>query len=223
MSKAPQVASDDAVAALGLRHKVRITDPSKPLVVLVHGRAGNFDVMWTFRRAIPDDYSVLLPQAPLDDPIGGFSWWQVGEKGRREDAPAQGAASALQQFLTRALNFYQLNPACMLGAGFSQGAALISVLLQSPSNPLDGAALLAGFVLKQESPVRGKTRSILVLHGTNDDVVPIEMAQLGVTHLQELGYPVHFMQDPVGHKIGSGSVRALTTWVSSFGAGATEQ
>lgn len=219
MSLAPHVATDDAVATLGLRHKVRITDHAKPLVVLVHGRAGNYDVMWTFRRAIPDEYSVLLPQAPLDDPIGGFSWWQVGERGQREDAPAQAAAESLLQFLERARCYYNLNPSCILAAGFSQGAALISVLLQKEANPLHGAALLAGFVLKQESPIRGKTSSILVAHGTNDDVVPIEMAELGASFLKGLGYPVQFLQDPVGHKIGSGSVRALTSWVSSFGSG----
>ena len=216
MSLAPHVATDDAVATLGLRHKVRITDPSKPLIVLVHGRAGNFDVMWTFRRAVPDDYSVLLPQAPLDDPIGGYSWWQVGEKGKREDSPAQGAAAALQLFIERALSYYKLTPPNILGAGFSQGAALVSVLLQKPENPFIGAALLAGFVLKQEAPVRGKTQSILVLHGINDDIVPIEMAHLGATFLEELGYPVQFIQDPVGHKIGTGAVRALTSWITSF-------
>ena len=216
MVNSPEVATDEAVAALGLQHKVRITSPEKPLVILVHGRAGNFDVMWTFRRAVPEDYSVLLPQAPLNDPIGGHSWWQVGEQGRREDAPAQAAAGALQRFIESAVSFYQLKPSCFLGAGFSQGAALLSVLLQSSANPLDGAALLAGFVLKQPQPVRGKTRSILILHGSQDEVVPVEMAQLGASYLEGLGYPVQFIQDPVGHKIGTGAVRALTSWVSSF-------
>ncbi len=217
MLNSPQVATDEAVAVLGLRHKVRITNPEKPLIVLVHGRAGNYDVMWTFRRAVPDDYSVLLPQAPLDDPIGGHSWWQVGEQGRREDSPAQAAAESLQRFIEKAVAYYQLKPGCFLGAGFSQGAALLSVLLQSSANPFDGAALMAGFVLKQPQPVRGKTRSILVLHGSIDEVVPLEMAELGVSYLGGLGYPVQFIQDPVGHKIGTGAVRALTSWVGSFG------
>ncbi|NDC37863.1 MAG: hypothetical protein EBZ48_07395, partial [Proteobacteria bacterium] len=123
----PQEAPPEAVAALGLRHKVRITDPTKPLVVLVHGRAGNFDVMWTFRRAIPDHFSVLLPQAPLTDPIGGFSWWQVGERGKREEGPAQDAAAMLKRFLADSQAYYGLTPPNTLAAGFSQGAGLLSV------------------------------------------------------------------------------------------------
>ena len=217
-SAAPQQADLRAEKILGLKHKIRLGEPDAPIIFLVHGRAGNFDVMWTFKRAIPDHYTVIAPQAPLEDPIGGFSWWQVGAKGVREEGTAQLAAERLRSFLEKSLTHYSLTPSAILAAGFSQGAALLSVMLQRNDNPFEGVALLAGFVLRDNQAVRGKTSSVLILHGSKDDVVPIEMARLGERHLLELGYAVEFIEDPVGHKIGAGSVRALTRWVGSFAA-----
>lgn len=216
MTTAPYEADIKAEETLGLKHKIRLGDPTAPMIFLVHGRAGNFDVMWTFRRAIPDHYTVIAPQAPLPDPIGGFSWWQVGSKGVREEGTAQAAAERLRLFLEKSIPYYGLTPSAILAAGFSQGAALLSVMLQRSDNPFEGVALLAGFVLRDNQAVRGDTSSVLILHGTKDDVVPIEMARLGESHLVELGYAVEFVEDPVGHKIGAGSVRALTRWIASF-------
>ena len=57
-----------------------------PLVVLVHGRAGSREVMWSFDRCIPKGAAVVAFQGFLADPIGGFSWWDLEGSGSKRDA-----------------------------------------------------------------------------------------------------------------------------------------
>ena len=60
-----------------LKAEFRLRDASAPLLYMVHGRAGNIEVMWAFRRTAPETFSLLSVEAPQPDPVGGYSWWQV--------------------------------------------------------------------------------------------------------------------------------------------------
>jgi predicted esterase len=207
------VADEAAVRATGLKHKVRIQDPQAPLVFLIHGRAGSLDVMWAFRRCIPDHFSVIAPQAPLVDPLGGWSWWEVKEGHREELTSAVSALGLLREFMLRSIAFYNLTPPKRLAFGFSQGAGLLSLMLQRPENQFDGVAMLAGFVMRDPQPVKVRDTKILMVHGQRDETVPLDLAKKGQEHLKSIGYTVDFADDPVGHKIGPNGVRTLREWV----------
>jgi phospholipase/carboxylesterase len=195
-------------------------DASAPLFVLIHGRAGNRDVMWLFERALPKDAAIVSFQAPQIDPIGGFSWWDVSTPGASHRfAPAACAlvARALAQFLKH----FELSPKKSIALGFSQGAALLSVGAQLGTLHFDGFALLAGFVVPMEqSAIPGglevRKVPILIAHGTKDDVVPVEKAREGRDTLLAQGFPVSYVEDEVGHKVGVGATRELSRWLSSI-------
>ncbi|MCB0339977.1 MAG: hypothetical protein KDD53_10250 [Bdellovibrionales bacterium] len=212
------VASDDAVAVTGLSHKVRLgNDPSGPVVFFVHGRAGNYDVMWTFQRTLPSDWTIIAPQAPNKDRIGGYSWWDVELIGDEFVKGGLDASQVVNSFIEKSLNYYNLTPKRLLGYGFSQGAGLLSVLLQKDPSRFSGIALLAGFVLRlQDVPPESCKARVFIAHGTLDEAVAIDRARKGVQHLRENGFDVTFVEDEVGHKVGSQGMKALSHWVSSF-------
>lgn len=208
-----QKETDDARSALGLQHKYLLSnDPTAPLIFLVHGRAGTLDVMWTFKRTLPEECSIIAPQAPRPDRIGGFSWWDV-EAGRHIHADTVAASQTLTKFLKESCKYYGLRPRTQLALGFSQGAGLLSLTIQREPNLLAGTALLAGFVLRE--PVSGLTpplSEVLMLHGSQDDIVPAAQAREGAEYLRTLGFSVHFHEDPVGHKVGAAGMRILGEW-----------
>ncbi len=219
-----EIGSLAAESVCGLKHKFRLTsDPEAPLILMVHGRAGSFDVMWTFRRAIPEQWNAIAPQAPIPDtpdilPKGtvGYSWWEVLQGSRGEPEAMQRAASKLAHFLDQATTFYRLRPKRVVAIGFSQGAALLSVMAQRPDQPFAGIGLLAGFVIRNSDPTGVRTCPVQMCHGERDEVVPFDLAKKGAEHLRGLGFPVEIASDPVGHKIGPAGVRALKSFLEQF-------
>jgi predicted esterase len=201
-------------AACGLVHK-RSFDAAAdaPLFVLIHGRAGNHDVMSAFKGCIPPGCNVLLPQAHKPDAQGGFSWWTVDEDIYFRERAAS-AAEQMRAFIEGVTAHYRLAPRRTVAFGFSQGAALLSVLIQRSSGMLQGAALLAGFVIEEAGTPAPPLPEILIAHGLNDEVVAVPRARKGADFLRGRGYAVEYHEDPVGHKIGSQGMRALRAFAA---------
>ncbi|MDZ4784875.1 MAG: hypothetical protein SGJ02_02250 [bacterium] len=203
----------EAASKLGLLHKYQFSkNKSAPLVFLVHGRAGNCDVMWTFRRCIPEEFSIIAPQAPISDPIGGHSWWPVTEGYSKHQAI--NAQELLMNFIISSVDFYMLEPRLIIALGFSQGGALLSMLSQSNPASFSGIAILAGFVIKMDSVINTLHKpQIFMAHGLNDEVVPLTKSTDGKLYLEQNGYNVTYVTDNVSHKIGIQGMKSLKEWI----------
>ncbi len=210
----PELCSAEAEQALGLKHKYHIgADSTAPLGLLVHGRAGNFDLMWAFRRTLPESFNIITPQAPEPDALGGFSWWPVDLPREDFKARAEKAAEGIERFLSVGLSYYNLSPRLIVAYGFSQGAGLLSVVLQRSPNLFTAVALLAGFVIKQGDTPLSEGPRVFIGHGSRDGVVPLDKALEGKRHLEARGLNVELVQDDVEHKVGTQAMRRLSEWV----------
>lgn len=210
MSKSP--CTPEAEATIGLLHNYREgSSSSAPLIVLVHGRCGTRDVMWTFERILPPFCWIVSPQAPVADREGGFSWWPVTKEDREPNA-FETAAASVGNFVGAAERFYGLTPQLRIAIGFSQGAALLSVLSHTAAGEeFAGIGLLAGFVIEDESRALS-VRKFFVGHGTQDQVVPQAKAERSIEYLKRRGAFVESAFDDVGHKVGSNATRGLKEW-----------
>ena len=210
-------ATPEAEASLRLLHKIRFgSSPAEPVVFLVHGRRGNFDVMATFRRCFPDSWTLISVQAILPE-ANGFSWWDISNPSPRGDIDH--AYEVLRDFLTKACPFYGLTSTKKFAVGFSQGAALLSIYLQRSPAELTGVGLLAGFVFSDKKKREDFTvlPKIFIAHGTTDEVVPISKAKDGMKYLEQIGSRVTFVEDTVGHKVGVNGMNRLKEWVLDEG------
>ena len=188
-------------------------DPTAPLIVLVHGRAGSAQVMWAFDRTLPERANVVSFQAFLPDALGGFSWWDM-----TSDQPLEPAIMlARDRFhfaLDRYLELFSLQPSKVFAAGFSQGSVLLSAAMLTGIIRLDGLGVLAGFVsnVGEQRLIQGNP-DIFVAHGTADEVLSVEKAREGVERLRSYGLPVTYVEEEgVGHKLGIQGMRALKEW-----------
>jgi phospholipase/carboxylesterase len=186
---------------------------SAPLVVLIHGRAGDRSVMWTFERIIPDYCHVLAFQAFLPDPLGGWSWWDMTEAGSRREA-ILAAAGRFSRALQAFVSLYSLDPVSYVGLGFSQGAALLSAVSLGGMFDFDAIAVLAGFIFQPSQSVTLKKKPrIFIAHGVLDERVPVAQARDGVAVLEGQGFEVRYVEEGVGHKVGIEGTRALRAWL----------
>lgn len=186
-----------------------------PLLVLLHGRAHGMEVMSLFLRILPPTWNVLFLQAPNPDRDGGWCWWDSREADR---GAAKGAEVAPRVAATveHCIKSAGLAPAEVLAMGFSQGAAMIAILLQLHPGFFSRAVLVAGFVPKVE--LSGVTPRglppVLMLHGSEDAIIPLEWAEQGRDYLQNLGFPVSWFIEPVGHKAGVKGMRFIREWLA---------
>jgi len=206
--------SEESVVGLKFLYRPG-ADPTSPLVVLVHGRAGNRGVMWTFERAIPEGCHVVSFEAFLSDPLGGWSWWDMTVAGSKQEAIVF-ASNKLQSSLNSLLGLYGLEPTILVGLGFSQGSVLLSAVTFLGLVEFDAIAVLAGFVyLPSESTSLNKIPEVFVAHGSLDETIPVSKAQSGVEALRALGVRVEYVEEAVGHKVGVQGTRALKQWLQS--------
>ena len=97
--------------------------------------------------------------------------------------------------------------------GFSQGAAMSSLLAFLYPGRVRKLGILAGFVpsgldaLAEQRPLAGKP--VFVAHGTRDETVPIERAHASIRILEKAGAQVTYCEDDVGHKLSITCLHAL--------------
>ena len=97
--------------------------------------------------------------------------------------------------------------------GFSQGAAMCSLLAFLYPERIRKVGILAGFIpdgleeLVSQRPLEGKP--FFVAHGTKDETVTIARARASIEILEKAGAQVTYCEDDVGHKVSAACLRAL--------------
>lgn len=187
------------------------------LLLLIHGLTGDENSMWVFARDLPPHYWIVAPRAPhlSGMPQGGYSWRPADSEA--EDRPSleqlQPAVEALLRFVDDYAASVGLDAATFDVMGFSQGAAMSSLLAFLHPKRVRKAGLLAGFVpggldgLLSQRPLEGKP--FFVAHGTKDETIPIARARSSVDVLEQAGAQVTFCEDDVGHKVSITCLKAL--------------
>ncbi len=196
---------------------VRIQPPknqAKPqrTLLLLHGWTGDETVMWIFARKIPASTWIFAPRGPVQAPQSGYGWlphtgsWPTLE----EFGPAADALKAAFQKWREAVDAPQ-GPFDVMG--FSQGAAMTYALAANYPQQVQRIIALAGF-LPQADPMPGRYaalagKRIYIAHGSQDDTVPVQMAQFAVHTLQSVGAQITYCESEVGHKLSADCLRGL--------------
>jgi phospholipase/carboxylesterase len=206
--------AEEACVGLKFLYRPGVSEDS-PLVVLVHGRAGNRTVMWTFERNIPPESHVVSFEAFLHDPIGGWSWWDMSAPGSKRESIVY-AAHKLKTAIDAFIALQGIKPRTLLGIGFSQGSVLVSATASLQLVPFDAMGILAGFVFLPDEDVQlPRFPAVFIAHGTQDDTISVEKARKGAEALRLRGAEVQYIEEQVGHKIGIQGSRALKEWIAA--------
>jgi predicted esterase len=193
---------------------------SARLMLLIHGHTGDENVMWIFAQNLPLAYWMVAPRAlhPSGAEQGGYSWSPRNAEAEDRSSLEQLRPSA--EALLRIVDEYAASINIDAGTfdvmGFSQGAAMCSLLAFLYPQRIRKVGMLAGFVpvgleeLVSQRPVEGKP--FFVAHGTKDETVTIETARASVEVLEQAGAQVTFCEDKVGHKVSVNCLRAMKSF-----------
>ena len=212
------VTQGPAVEEAGLVH--RVLQPSgegpHPTVVMLHGRAGDEDVMWVFAQSVPKDWLLVAPRAIKADPDGGYSWHPRHEDEWPPLNHFDEAVSAVTRFIYALPQLYNADPDNVYLMGFSQGAATAyATALQQPEL-VQGIAGLVGFVPTEADAVLATEPldglPILMAVGKEDERIPYAISQASAQSLRNAGAELKYCEYDTGHKLNAQGMRDLKRW-----------
>jgi len=215
LSDIEHVLSGPAFEKLGLVHRVHIpkSNGPHPTLVMLHGLKGTEDVTWVFARAAGPEWLIVSPRAPIPAE-DGYSWNELDEEGKTDQTSFHTGLEALKKFIDRLPEAYPVDPKHIVLLGFSQGAAIAYTF--ATTHPVTGVAALAGFVPKQIAenlpPLHGLP--VLMLHGTKDETIPIDIARKNRDQLTVAGATVTYQESEVGHKVSNAGIAELKRWLA---------
>ncbi|MBD2141287.1 alpha/beta hydrolase [Anabaena sp. FACHB-1250] len=196
---------------------IRVSPPAKQtpkaLIVTLHGWGANAqDVASLIPYINLPDYEFLLPNAPYPYPHAdtGRAWYDL----RTENMYAGLAES--KQLLIDWLQSLETNTGIPLSrtilSGFSQGGAM--TLDVGLSLPLAGLVVMSGYPHPSVATLNpGSFPPTLIMHGTKDEVVPLQAAIKSRDMAKSLGVAVEYHEFEMGHEINLPMLEALRTFV----------
>lgn len=181
---------------------------ARQLVVLCHGVGADghdlIDLAPRWAAALPDAMFVS-PDGPeaYDGAPMGRQWFSLADRTPEVmQAGAKRAAPLLGAFIDAELARLGLGPDCVALAGFSQGAmmALYAGLRRRPAPR--AIVAYSGALLPGPDLVGAGAPPVLLVHGEEDAVVPVERSRAAEQALRSLGIPVESLWCPrLGHGI----------------------
>jgi phospholipase/carboxylesterase len=185
-----------------------------PLIIALHGRGADAtDLAGLSAEIHPDGYRWVFPQAPLPVPLGlgnmGWAWYALEENRAQTVIESR---NLLATFVHELLGEQQFTRSRVAVMGFSQGAAMALHLALSSPEPFGAVVAMSGYVPAAESLgdlSSAPAQPILMVHGTEDQTLPVHLAREARDLLQRAGLPLQYEEFLMGHQISLQSLQAV--------------
>jgi phospholipase/carboxylesterase len=154
-------------------------------------------------------------------PIGpgafGYGWFPLVPGQPPEPEAFLEASSDLRTFLDLAAERYPVDGKQQTVLGFSQGGLMAYELALREPKRFAGLVVLSSWlpeILSKDLPRLSEHRGfpVLVIHGTEDEMVPIEKAHESRRVLEDFGVDLTYQEFPMGHEIRPEAMRLILRW-----------
>jgi len=175
-------------------------DEELPLVIVMHGRGADANDLADLAPMVDDGYRFVFPHAakkfePMPGYSFGYSWF--------DGWPPEGDSilQSREKLLSLIDELEERYPTPKLViAGFSQGGMMaIDVGFRTKQN-VAGIVCMSGAIYEDGAPPLRKL-PVLLVHGTDDDMIPISAARRTRFILEENGVDPEYQEFPMGHHV----------------------
>jgi phospholipase/carboxylesterase len=209
---------------LSLFHLVRkptMQEDRPPLLLLLHGIGSNERDLFDLSPYLDQRFLILSLRAP--NPIGrdSYAWFQIDYRPQESfinAAQAEASRQKLIYFINEAVMSYGADPERVYLMGFSQGAIMSASVALTRPDLIAGAVLMSGRIMpdiqsKIAPPEQLEGLPILVVHGTLDQVLPINNGRNSRDILSKLPVDLTYHEYPMGHTVSEESLADVTKWL----------
>lgn len=174
-----------------------------PLVVVLHGRGADANDLADIAPLIDNNYRFLFPNAqePFEPSPGfsfGFTWFDGWPAERNSFLRSR---DLLLRFIDEALVRYPTPPGKIILSGFSQGGMMSLDVGFRTQQQLAGIVVMSGALNEQEPPPFNPEIPVLMIHGTQDDMIPVLAARRARRVVEDRGVHVEYHEFAMGHYV----------------------
>ncbi len=193
-----------------------------PAIVAFHGWGSNaLDLLAMAPYVAHGRLLALCPQGPLvvnRETIGGFAWFPLTSQLELRLADVESSLKQAEQFLDEALTRYPIDPNRLAVLGFSQGGVIAYGLALRRPERYAALVALSSWLPEQmlawaENKEALSKLSVLVQHGSEDNLVPVERAREAVARLRTLGVQLVYREHGGGHEMSSRALQELSDYL----------
>lgn len=193
-----------------------------PTIIALHGwGASAHDLLGLAPYLHGGEALVLCPQGPVQLPIGqgvvGYGWFPMSGGAELDPSVLTMAGLRLKAFLDEALEVHPVDRKHLLVMGFSQGGVMAyDLVLRDPAS-YTGLIAMSSWLppdLKVSEALADEHSSlpVMVVHGTQDPMIPVERAQESRERLISLGLSPTYREYEMQHEIRPEALRDIVGW-----------
>jgi phospholipase/carboxylesterase len=187
-----------------------------PLVIVLHGRGADANDLADLAPEIDGGYRFVFPNAPrrfeaYPGMAFGYTWFD----GLPPDPASIAASRALLLELIDALvEKYPTTPGKIILSGFSQGGMMSLDCGYRTQQKLAGIVVMSGALFEGDLPPIRRDPPVLIVHGTADDMINVNMARRARRMLEEKGADVDYHEFAMGHHVTPESLDVIREFIS---------
>lgn len=209
-----------------------VMDPATPAtasVIWMHGLGadGSDFLPLVPELRLPDSVAprFIFPNAPvrpvtINNGMSMRAWYDVFSRDARgrEDAASIRASAGLVHGLIDGECAAGISSRRIVLAGFSQGGAIaLQAGLRYPQ-PLAGILALSTYLplaatLAAEATAANRAIPVLICHGQQDPILPLDLAHTSLATLQTLGCAPRLLEYPMQHSLCAAEVLDISQWL----------
>jgi phospholipase/carboxylesterase len=194
-----------------------------PTILVLHGWGANaHDLLGLAPLLHGGQALVLSPQGPVAFEIApgfrGYGWFPITRGAPPSPAEFEEGRKVVAEFLAEAEKRYPVDRRKLVVMGFSQGGVMAyDLVLRDPDRFCGLVALSSWFpelVAQQVVQQPGhRNFPVLVMHGTEDPMIPAARARESREALVRLGVNLAYHEYEMGHEIRPEALRDLLVWL----------
>jgi len=189
-------------------------DAEMPLVIVMHGRGADANDLADLAPMIDDGYRFVFPNAPKKfEPMPGYSFgysWFDGwpPEGDSIVQSREKLLALIDELVAR----YPTAEGKLVVAGFSQGGMMAIDVGFRTKEKVAGIICMSGAIYEAGQPPL-RTLPVLLIHGTEDEMIPLWAAQRTRMVLEENGVAPEYQEFPMGHQVTAESMDVVRAFL----------
>jgi phospholipase/carboxylesterase len=189
-------------------------DTELPLVIVMHGRGADANDLADLAPMIDDGYRFVFPNAakkfePMPGYSFGFSWFDGWPP---EGDSIVSSREKLLALIDELVERYPTPEGKIVVAGFSQGGMMAIDVGFRTTQKVAGIVCMSGAIYEADAPPLRKL-PVLIVHGTEDDMIPISAARRTRFVLEENGVTPEYQEFSMGHHVTPESMAVVRTFL----------